>query len=117
MSARIAGNVLLLAVVFVVVSLLVSLGVMWSTDGVLRGVVIGTILGFSTAFVVSMVMIAEERSGERGRYRLKAVCLDKSKAAWDIGGPVDSLTCFMVEPIPLFVKHRLVTRWRQIAYR
>jgi len=37
MIARIAGTVILSAIVFVVVTLLVGLGVLWATDGVFRG--------------------------------------------------------------------------------
>ena len=41
MNARIAGTVMLSAIVFVVVSLLVGLGVLWATEGVFRGALIG----------------------------------------------------------------------------
>ena len=69
MIARIAGTVILSAIVFVVVSLLVSLGVLWVTDGVFRGALIGVICGAAAAFTVGAVGIAVGRnsSGEKGR--------------------------------------------------
>ena len=70
MIARIAGTVILSAIVFVVVSLLVSLGVLWWTGGVARGAVIGVICGFSAACVVATVSTAVGRSGEQLRDRL-----------------------------------------------
>jgi hypothetical protein len=49
MIARIAGTLILSAIVFVAVSLLVSLGVLWWTGGAARGAVIGVICGFLAA--------------------------------------------------------------------
>jgi hypothetical protein len=46
MIARIAGTVILSAIVFVVVSLLVSLDVLWWTGGVAQGTIIGVFCGF-----------------------------------------------------------------------
>ena len=61
MIARIAGTVILSALVFVGVSLLVSLGVLWMTDGVLRGALIGVICGTAAAFTVGAVSTAVGR--------------------------------------------------------
>lgn len=61
MIARIAGTVILSAIVFVVVSLLVSLGVLWMTDGVFRGALIGVICGTAAAFTVGAVSTAVGR--------------------------------------------------------
>ena len=63
MIARIAGTVILSAIVFVVVSLLVGLGVQWATDGRFSGALIGVICGTGAAFAVGAVGIAVRRSG------------------------------------------------------
>ena len=63
MIARIAGTVILSAIVFVVVSLLVSVGVYRATDGRAGGALIGTICGTGAAFTVGAVGIAVRRSG------------------------------------------------------
>jgi hypothetical protein len=55
MLARIAGTVLLSAIVFVVVTMLVSLGVLWATGGVARGVLLGLISGTAAAFTIGAV--------------------------------------------------------------
>jgi len=71
MIARIAGTMILSAIVFVVLSLLGSLGVQWRTGGVARGAIIGVICGFLAASVVVTVSTAVgRRSGERPRDRL-----------------------------------------------
>jgi len=65
--ARIAGTVILSAIVFVVVSLLVSVGVYWATDGVFKGALIGVICGTAAAFAVGAVGIAVgRRSSDEG---------------------------------------------------
>jgi hypothetical protein len=61
MIARIAGTVILSAIVFVVVSLLVDVGVFWATEGVFRGALIGVICGTAAAFTVGTVGIAVGR--------------------------------------------------------
>ncbi|HEX5913237.1 MAG TPA: hypothetical protein VFY54_08930 [Rubrobacter sp.] len=61
MIARIAGTVILSAIVIVVVSLLVGLGVLWATEGVFRGALIGVICGTAAAFTVGTVGIAAGR--------------------------------------------------------
>jgi uncharacterized membrane protein len=70
MIARIAGTVILSAIVFVVVTLLVGLGVLWATEGVFRGALIGVICG-TAAFTVGAVGIAVGRrsSDENERSR------------------------------------------------
>ena len=67
MLARLAGTVLLSAIVFVVATLLVSLGVLWATDGAAPGVLIGVITGTAAAFTIGAVGTAVGRSGERSR--------------------------------------------------
>jgi uncharacterized membrane protein len=67
MIARIAGTVILSAIVFVVVSLLVGLSVIWLTGDVTRSAVTGVICGFSAAFVIATVSTVVGRSGERPR--------------------------------------------------
>jgi hypothetical protein len=71
MIARIAGTVMLSAIVFVVVSLLVGLGVLWATEGVFRGAMIGVVCGTAAAFTVGAVGIAVGRrsSDENERSR------------------------------------------------
>ena len=64
MIARIAGTVILSAIVFVVVSLLVSLGVLWWSGDASRGVRIGVISGALAVFAVGAVSWVG-RSGER----------------------------------------------------
>jgi hypothetical protein len=70
MFARIAGTVMLFALVFVV-SLLVGVGVLWVTEGVFRGALIGVICGTAAAFTVGAVGIAVGRrsSDENERSR------------------------------------------------
>jgi hypothetical protein len=70
MIARIAGTVILSAIVFVV-TLLVGLGVLWATEGVFRGALIGVICGTAAAFTVGAVGIAVGRrsSDENERSR------------------------------------------------
>lgn len=53
MIARIAGAMILAAIVFVVVSILVSLGVQWWTGGIAHGAIIGVICGFLAASIVA----------------------------------------------------------------
>jgi uncharacterized membrane protein len=69
MLARMAGTVILSAIVFVVVTLLAGLGVYWATDGVFRGALIGVICGTAAAFTIGAVGIAVGRrsSDERSR--------------------------------------------------
>jgi hypothetical protein len=70
MFARIAGTVMLSALVFVV-SFLVGVGVLWATEGVFRGALIGVICGTAAAFTVGAVGIAVGRrsSDENERSR------------------------------------------------
>ena len=63
MIARIAGTVILSAIVFVVVSLLVSVGVYRATDGHAGGALIGIICGTGAAFTVGAIGIVLRRSG------------------------------------------------------
>ncbi|HET7269914.1 MAG TPA: hypothetical protein VFI90_02395 [Rubrobacter sp.] len=63
MIARIAGTVILSAIVFVVVSLLVGLGVQWATDGRASGALIGIICGTAAAFTVGAIGTVVGRSG------------------------------------------------------
>ena len=63
MIARIAGTVILSAIVFVVVSLLVSVGVYRATDGHAGGALIGIICGTAVAFTVGAVGTMVGRSG------------------------------------------------------
>jgi hypothetical protein len=63
MIARIAGTVILSAIVFVVVSLLVSQGVHWATDGRTSGAMVGVICGTAAAFTVGAVGTVVGRSG------------------------------------------------------
>ena len=63
MIARIAGTVILSAIVFVVVSLLVSVGVYRATNGHAGGALIGIVCGTAAAFTVGAVGIALRRSG------------------------------------------------------
>jgi len=67
MIARIAGNIILSATVFVVVSLLVGLGVSWWSGGLLSGAVAGVICGLAAAFVVGAVSMTVGRSAEHPR--------------------------------------------------
>ena len=71
MIARIAGTVILSAIVFVVVTLLVGLGVLWTTEGVFTGALTGVICGTAAAFMVGAVGIAVGRrsSDENERCR------------------------------------------------
>jgi len=69
MLARMAGTVILCAVVFVVVTLLVGLGVYWATDGLFRGAWIGVVSGTAAAFTIGTVGIAVGRRSSDGRSR------------------------------------------------
>ncbi|HEX2742348.1 MAG TPA: hypothetical protein VHM69_18050 [Rubrobacter sp.] len=62
MIARIAGTVIVSAIVLVVVSLLVSVGVYRATDGRANGALIGIICGAAAAFTVGAVGTVVERS-------------------------------------------------------
>jgi hypothetical protein len=66
MIVRVAGTVILSAIVFVVVPLLVSVGVQWATDGVFKCALIEVICG-SAAFTVGAGGTAVgRRSGDEG---------------------------------------------------
>ena len=64
MRARLAGTVMLSAVVFFVVAVLVSVGVLWWSADVALGIVIGGICGVAAAFAFGAVVRAMGRSGD-----------------------------------------------------
>ena len=64
MLARIAGTVMLSAVVFFVVAVLVSVGVLWWSADVALGIAIGGICGVVAALTFGVVAMAMGRSGD-----------------------------------------------------
>ena len=64
MRSRLAGTVMLSAVVFFVVAVLVSVGVLWWSADVALGIVIGGICGAAAAFAFGAVVRAMGRSGD-----------------------------------------------------
>jgi hypothetical protein len=64
MRSRLAGTVMLSAVVFFVVAVLVSVGVLWWSADVTLGIVIGGICGAAAAFAFGAVVRAMGRSGD-----------------------------------------------------
>jgi hypothetical protein len=64
MRSRLAGIVMLSAVVFFVVAVLVSVGVLWWSADVALGIAIGGICGAAAAFTFGVVVRAMGRSGE-----------------------------------------------------
>ena len=65
MRTRLAGTVMLSAVVFFVVAVLVSVGVLWWSGDVAVGIAIGGICGAAAAITFGAVLTAMGRSGER----------------------------------------------------
>jgi hypothetical protein len=64
MHSRLAGTVMLSAVVFFVVAVLVSVGVLWWSADVTLGIVIGGICGAAAALTFGAVVRAMGRSGD-----------------------------------------------------
>ena len=64
MRSRLAGTVMLSAVVFFVVAVLVSVGVLWWSADVTLGIVIGGICGAAAALTFGAVVRAMGRSGD-----------------------------------------------------
>jgi hypothetical protein len=64
MRSRLAGTVMLSAVVFFVVAVLVSVGVLWWSGDVALGIVIGGICGVAAALTFGAVVRAMGRSGD-----------------------------------------------------
>ena len=64
MRSRLAGTVMLSAVVFFVVAVLVSVGVLWWSGDVALGIVIGGICGVAAALPFGAVVRAMGRSGD-----------------------------------------------------
>jgi hypothetical protein len=64
MRSRLAGTVMLSAVVFFVVAVLVSVGVLWWSGDVALGIVIGGICGVAAALTLGAVVRAMGRSGD-----------------------------------------------------
>jgi hypothetical protein len=68
MRTRLAGTVMLSAVVFFVAAVLVSVGVLWWSGEVALGIVIGGTCGVAAALTFGAVVRAMGRSGD-GRDR------------------------------------------------
>ena len=64
MRTRLAGTVMLSAVVFFVVAVLVSVGVLWWSADVALGIAIGGICGAAAALTFGAVVRAMGRSGD-----------------------------------------------------
>jgi hypothetical protein len=64
MRSRLAGTVMLSAVVFFVVAVLVSVGVLWWSADVALGIAIGGICGAAAALTFGAVVRAMGRSGD-----------------------------------------------------
>ena len=64
MRSRLAGTVMLSAVVFFVVAVLVCVGVLWWSADVALGIAIGGICGAAAALTFGAVVRAMGRSGD-----------------------------------------------------
>ena len=64
MRSRLAGTVMLSAVVFFVVAVLVSVGVLWWSGDVTLGIAVGGFCGAAAALTFGAVVRAMGRSGD-----------------------------------------------------